>query len=538
MSMHMGNMTFDVSSDEEKPLEHDTRTILNMTQETDNNKQGKEADSSASKEQDAKSNTKSRNNTEVLQEPQAPTSEVPAKEKKKRKKKKKDKQKGSTEEPQVKVDVNSSATTNPFDSASTKKVKRRMSESDNPYVLNASRTPPPTRTPPSPTPTGSVPTDTLDPMAPPLELGRVKIVTDRAAWQSEEVTLVSPKTSARVSTDNLRLIDLESTAGFEDIGIPMAYDSAAPLQTYRIRTDPKKFCGICYRTEPSREAVIEPRALALNGELVKGRMVLPGWLQIDKEANNHGHEGERWLPAFLEEDQKTRILYEFTEHVIVYCRTHRSKKVAVGGTAVATGAAAAGACLIAPWTLPFFAVSMAGNLAGSVATSYVVAPGVARLDFDTYEAANEEFRKISSYKIMIRDNKIAQSSGKIRWVCELAGVAFKTGGLDRLNPLGGKQYNILRAPVAWGKTHMNPFRSFDIKQYATTELERAEEKWANMSKMNAAIMMDGHQIWKTYGLESYVNELLGWLVTRRAVLEDLDELADDSETLNSDGDIE
>merc|ERR1712072_146338 len=91
-------------------------------------------------------------------------------------------------------------------------------------------------------------------------------------------------------------------------------------------------------------------------------------------------------------------------------------------------------------------------------------------------------------------------------------------------PKDSKTFNILRAPVAWGKTSLNPYRSFEIKQYTTFSEELAMKKWSKLSRMNAAVLMNGTTVEKSYGMESYVHELIGWFITERANITDLDEL--------------
>jgi len=224
------------------------------------------------------------------------------------------------------------------------------------------------------------------------------------------------------------------------------------------------------------------------------------------------------------------------EIITIYCRTRKTLKKAAGG-ATATAATAGVAALALGTTVvtggfatPWIAAGTIGvggssYVVGGAVTGYLVNSRVMRFDFENYNEANEAFRQISTYKIMIRNGVVAQSMGKMRWVAELVGAAITDesekgpGLLMDCVPEPYKRFNILRSPMTYGasKSRWRPWQKFNIKQYSTDYQETAEEKWKKISSMNSAVLFCGSGIEKTYGKKAYVNELIGWFILEQSL---------------------
>jgi len=240
------------------------------------------------------------------------------------------------------------------------------------------------------------------------------------------------------------------------------------------------------------------------------------------------------------------------EVITIYCRSRKTLKKTAGGTTSAL-ATAGGAALLFGTTVVtggFATLGVAATtvgvggtayVAGGAITGYLVNPRVMRFDFLNYDEANEAFRQISTYKIMIRNGEIVQSMGKMRWVAELVGSAItdpsESGpGLTLASfPEPDQAFNIVRSPMTYGasKTRVKPWQKFNIKQYTTDYQETAEEKWKNISSMNSAVLLCGNEVMKTYGKKAYVNELIGWYALQDTLpaesknkmkMEDLDDI--------------
>jgi len=236
------------------------------------------------------------------------------------------------------------------------------------------------------------------------------------------------------------------------------------------------------------------------------------------------------------------------EIITIYCRTRKTMKKAAGGTttALATGGALALCGITGGFAAPWVAMGTIGvgwtsAYAGSSVTGYLVNPRVMRFDFENYDEANEAFRQMSTYKVLLRNGEVAQSMGKMRWVAELIGAAVTDESergpgllLDSI-PEPERRFNILRSPMTYGasKIRVKPWQSFNIKQYTTDYQETADEKWKKISSMNSAILLYNNNVEKTYGKKAYVNELIGWYVLshtlpaeskNRLKIEDLDDI--------------